>query len=288
MRSHTRPSFVAALAAGTLAASALVAAAGPPASAASGPTTHVWVTASHKLVMPSTLRPGVHRFHVYSAQPAALQLVRPRPGYSKKQACADINAALGQNDLNALKRFERHLVLLGGANSKPGSPALMWARVPAGTTWALDTSGPCQAANLRTVRVQGTPVAGTAYAASRLAAIGSTSFAPAPRSIPHAGVLRFRNHSEDNHFLELDKLKPGKTVADFRRFINAIKSGKNPGPPPVTHVSFSTGVVSPGHAFAVRYAMPRGHYIMVCWWSDSDMGGMPHAFMGMFREIRLR
>jgi hypothetical protein len=36
-----------------------------------------------------------------------------------------------------------------------------------------------------------------------------------------------------------------------------------------------------------NYRLPRGEYVMLCWWPDAEMGGMPHVFMGMHRAITL-
>ena len=36
------------------------------------------------------------------------------------------------------------------------------------------------------------------------------------------------------------------------------------------------------------YKLPKGNYVMLCFWPDATMGGMPHAFMGMIREIKLK
>jgi hypothetical protein len=38
----------------------------------------------------------------------------------------------------------------------------------------------------------------------------------------------------------------------------------------------------------MRYSLSHGHYVLLCWWPDAEMGGMPHAFMGMFRGITLK
>ena len=47
-------------------------------------------------------------------------------------------------------------------------------------------------------------------------------------------------------------------------------------------------MLSPGHRVAFRYHLPKGHYILTCFWPDADMGGMPHAFMGMYRQLNVR
>ena len=39
---------------------------------------------------------------------------------------------------------------------------------------------------------------------------------------------------------------------------------------------------------AMNYSLPRGDYVLVCFWPDANMGGMPHAFMGMYRGIKVK
>ena len=52
--------------------------------------------------------------------------------------------------------------------------------------------------------------------------------------------------------------------------------------------SLSIGVVSPGLSETVDYKLPKGNYVMLCFWPDATMHAMPHAFMGMIREIKLK
>jgi len=95
------------------------------------------------------------------------------------------------------------------------------------------------------------------------------------------------NHTDQNHFVGLVRLKKGKTAKDFGAWIDAAMEGEE-GPPPVDFsVALDGGVVSPGHTVAMNYKLPKGDYILVCFWPDASMGGMPHAFMGMYRGIKL-
>ena len=66
-------------------------------------------------------------------------------------------------------------------------------------------------------------------------------------------------------------------------------TGPEEGPPPVDfRVALDSGLVSPGQTVAMNYKLPKGDYILACFWPDASMGGMPHAFMGMYRGITLR
>ena len=278
------------LAAGTIATGAVALTAGA-ADAATTATTHVRVR-DHVVSMPDTLRPGVHRFVVRSPQDASFQIIRKDRGYTEAELVHDVNAGLNSNtpDLKALKRFERHVTLLGGVSSSAGHPGRMWANLSRGRYIAVDTNTHhTTRAQLHEIQVRGMRVPGTLPSGHRIAAIDEASWAPRPKSIPTRGVLRFVNRSTDNHFIAMGRLLPGKTVADFKAWVDAVKQGQNV-PPPIDESapSLGSGVVSPGHRFAFRYHLPAGHYILTCWWPDSGMGGMPHAFMGMYRQLNVR
>jgi hypothetical protein len=239
--------------------------------------------------MPTQLRPGVHRFVVRSVKSSAFQLLRPHRGYTKREAVRDVTRGLitEQSNVRALRRFERNTELLGGVSSAPGTPGVMWARLHAGRYWAVDTNlmklGPRK---LHTVDVRGHRVAGALPAGPTLRAIHETQWAPKPASIPARGVLRFVNDSTDNHFIAMGKLLPGKTVDDFAAWVKAVQGGAQTPPPlDMSSPGLDSGALSPGHAMAMRYHVPPGDYVLTCFWPDADMGGLPHAFMGMYRGI---
>ncbi len=291
--SGLRSRLAAVSALGMVAAGALTTAATTSAEAAAAPPTiKVFVTKHHVVHMTTHMHPGVHRFGVRSGTSAGFQLVQVRRGYSKRELSNDVRDGLSGNqpDLKALKRFERNVTLLGGVSSRPGHKGVMFADLKAGTYWAVDTMPAVpKPAKILTVHVGGRRVCAAMPHAPKLRAINETDWSKAPRSIPRSGLLTFRNDSADNHFVGMSRLLKGKTVADFRRWINATKNGKNAGPPPVAeNTGLDTGVVSPGHEMTLKYSMPRGRYIVICWWPDADMGGMPHAFMGMYRGITVK
>lgn len=261
----------------------------PAAQAASPPTIKVSIGQQRFVHMPAHVRPGVHRFVVRSAKSSAFQLLRARRGYTKREAVRDVTRGLiaEQSNIAALRRFERNVVLAGGVSSAPGTPGVMWARLDTGRYWAVDTNLMKLAPDkLRTVDVRGHRVAGALPAGPTLRAIHETQWAPKPATIPARGVLRFVNDSVDNHFIAMGKLLPGKTVDDFAAWVKAVKGGAEM-PPPIDESSpgLDSGALSPGHAMAMRYHLPPGDYVLTCFWPDADMGGLPHAFMGMFRGI---
>lgn len=234
------------------------------------------------------LRPGATRFVIGSKRASSFQIVKPRHRYSKATLARDVNAGLGMGDVTALKRLERNVSMIGGAPERPGSKAVLWLHLKHGTYWVLDTNlAPLTPNKVRTLHVTGKRGKGSFHGTDTVRAVRSTSFAKRPHAIDHAGRLTFRNDSTDNHFVELAKLKHGKTMADFRAWIKGAQNGVQAPPPIVEKRSMETGEISHGRSMTIAYRLPRGHYVMVCWWPDADMGGMPHAFMGMYRGVVL-
>jgi hypothetical protein len=254
----------------------------------SGNVVNVFVAGSHAVNMDAELRPGMHKFVVRSAREAGFQLAMPAPGYTKREAVRDIVAGLNRGEVKALRRFERNITLAGGVFTSADEQSTMWVNLQRGTYWAVDVAAQRpEASEFLTVRVSGERLSGSVQADAVLRAVGEVDWARRPASIPARGRLTFRNDSTDNHFLGLTKLAKGKTMADFREWIEGAAQGVEAPPPVNFNIGTETGVVSPGKKMTMRYSLPAGNYVMVCFWPDADMGGMPHAFMGMYRGIRV-
>lgn len=290
----THPPRLRRLAAGALslclAGTVLSTVAAGTAQGAQAPTVRVHITKYHNVKMPTRLRPGMHRFVVRSTKDAGFELVRPHAGYTKREFSHDIRVGF-RGDVAAFKRFERSTDLLGGVNPQGRGPAeVMWVRVPRGRVWALDASPDrVPPRKVLTLHVAGARVPGVLPGRATLRAIHETDFAKRPRSIPGSGRLIVRNNSTDNHFFGIVRLRAGKTVADFAEWIDQVKQG-NDAPPPVNFDvgGVDSGVVGPGHAMSLKYGLPAGDYVLVCFWPDVEEDFMPHAFMGMYRGLRVR
>ncbi|HEY6933997.1 MAG TPA: hypothetical protein VI452_11395 [Marmoricola sp.] len=285
------PRSIAAASAGMLAAGTLATVALTPgtADAAPAPAVHVRVI-HHHVHMTDVVRPGVRRFVIRSPRAASFQIIRKTRGYTERQLVHDVNTGMNGGNTRAIKRFERHVTLLGGIASSHNHPGTMWLNLPRGRYIAVDTNTHrTRLSQLFEFRVRGARVPGAMPAGRRITAIKETTWSARPKAIPTRGVLRFVNRSQDNHFIALAKLAPGKTVADFKAWIDATMQGQQVPPPiDMSAPEVDTGAVSPGHRFAFHYRLPKGHYILTCWWPDADMGGMPHAFMGMYRQLDVR
>jgi hypothetical protein len=179
------------------------------------------------------------------------------------------------------------MTLLGGMPSTAKKPATMSVKLAEGNYWALDSMPRrLDPAKILDFTVAGESVGGR-LSGHVIRATGVHKWGKASPSIPTRGRIVFRNPSSAPHFVSIAKLAKGKTMKDFRAWLEELKKG-NETPPPVNFdVSLDTGVISTGQSMEVPYRLPRGRYVLTCWWSDPDMGGMPHAMMGMYRGLKV-
>ncbi len=272
---------------GVLVASVLPGVGVATAYAAGAPTTRVTITADRHVKMPTQLRPGVRRLVIDSARMSDLQIIKPHAGYTKREFVRDVRTMF--EDPDVLRRVEASGDLIGGVGSTRNRNGVMWARLTAGKYWMLDVAAnQVRKGKILTVRVGGESVGGVLPVRTRLRAVNEVDFGPAPRVIRQSGILTLRNDSAQNHFFSAAKLKRGKTVADFRAWVEDLMAG-NERPAPVRwNIGFDSGVVGPDMAMAMKYRVPRGRYVLMCWWPDAEMDNMPHVFMGMYRGLRVR
>ncbi|MGI8644739.1 MAG: hypothetical protein ACR2JD_00195 [Nocardioides sp.] len=259
-----------------------------PAHADDAVTAPVAVSISKKRVitMPATIQPGVNTFHVSAAgKNSDFQLLQAEAGYTAEEAARDVEKGF-EGKVRPLKRFEANVTLLGGVTASADHMGTLVVDLPVGTLWALDVNTDDPAKWL-SFTVAGADTGNVMPASTTVKAKSSATWAKSPASIPNKGMLTFKNAASQNHFLEMVKLKRGKHLKDFNEWFLAPNGPA--GPPPVDFSkSLSIGVISPGHSQTVDYKLPKGNYIMLCFWPDATMGGTPHAFMGMVREIKLK
>lgn len=85
------------------------------------------------------------------------------------------------------------------------------------------------------------------------------------------------------HEVELMKLAPGKTVADFTQWMN----GKMDTPPPVTGIGGALVLVAGGPPVYFTADFTAGEYLLACFIPDAkDM--KPHAAHGMMQGITIQ
>lgn len=243
----------------------------------------VSIDGSRVITMPTTIQPGVNKFSVKVAKPGSFQLVQTAPGYTTDMATADIAAGLEKGDAKAQKRFEENTTLLGGVTAFPGTTGKLVVDLPAGDYLALDTWG--KTPKFTPFTVAGADTGATAPSSKKIKAVKDVTLAKKPAAIPNKGWLTFKNASSQNHFLLVVALKPGKTYKDFLAYADGHFEGK---PPVSFQNAMEVGVVDPGKKAMVKYRLPKGKYVALCFWPDANQGGMPHAMMGMHRALTLR
>lgn len=245
----------------------------------------------------SRFRPGNTIFKVKNAGSKGLiQVLRLKAGYTELQAFSDFAAAFPSDDstpvdVDAVKRIDKNVVFYGGIETpkKPSRPANKWAvKIDKAATYIvlnLDTNA------LTTFKTHGDRQkralpAQDGWINAKSGPNGVGNVFKAGKHNAASGWMSTTNSALEPHFVELDHVKKSATnkqVADFISGSGAPTFFAKDG------ASTDTGVISPGHTFLWSYSMPKGQYLAWCFWpSNQDgMGGMPHAFMGMFTLTHL-
>lgn len=101
----------------------------------------------------------------------------------------------------------------------------------------------------------------------------------APTTVPSGYVkLRMINRGREPHHVQLVRLAPGKTFADFQQAM------RNPGPPPPWVLMVGgPGAADPGGEANAATYMPAGEYVLLCFVPAPD--GQPHVMKGMARPL---
>lgn len=223
---------------------------------------------------------GLVRFGVVAPSgDHTLQLVKLRKWYSWPKFVRDSeNAFMGM--MMAVKRVDRGTLWAGGAQAKRNHPGRFAQVLTAGTYYLFDQNGP----SVTRLAVTGavTPRGGPATS-STIVGTSRERFR-APAAIPRRGWTLFKDTSAEPCYLVMRHVKRGTTRAQAGRFIRA-ENRSQPGW--LRRGSAASGVISGGTQTRFHYNLPRGQYLLSCWF-PSEKTGMPHATMGMFRMINLR
>jgi hypothetical protein len=90
----------------------------------------------------------------------------------------------------------------------------------------------------------------------------------------------FENTGAEPHFIGAVGIKPGKTVADVRRYFKTEKGGS----PLDESRNFNTAVIEGGERQSIQVELEEGDYALLCFVPDRA-GGPPHAVKGMISEV---
>jgi uncharacterized cupredoxin-like copper-binding protein len=94
-----------------------------------------------------------------------------------------------------------------------------------------------------------------------------------------AHTIRVENAGPQVHEVSLNQLAPGKTLADFTKWVQGGMKGQAPAKP----VGGVTGPDVGGHE-SFTATLAAGKYVLICFVPDKG-DGKPHAMHGMIKEI---
>jgi hypothetical protein len=226
----------------------------------------------------NTLHAGRINFKVVTGQGShILQILRLHRGYTLQQAGQDFGRAFG-GDTDAIARIDDRVTFRGGATARPHKPGFFTVTLRSGHFYMIDQNGN----GVTAFRVVGDVVQRPGVPHQSQITAFTYGFDSSPLTIPASGTTYFFNQADQPHFLEMQRVKAGTTAAEVRQFV------KHPaGPPPFgLHAGTGAGVLSPHTGEMMRYDLPKGEYLLACFWPDR-FTGMPHFFMGMWKLIHL-
>jgi hypothetical protein len=248
-------------------------------SRAAAPVITAKMTSSTIKLSDSTARAGQLTFKVTAGKGDHIfQLLKLHQGYTAQQAFADVNAAF-KGDTDAIARVDKQITWLGGAEAKPGAPGWYQIKLKAGQYVAVDQNG----GGLAPFTVTGSTQKRTAERTHGTITTFSYGFRT-DGNLPAKGWIKATNRADQPHFIELQQVKPGTTRAQIAKF---FAKGGNGRPPWALKAATGLGVISPGKTVSWGLDLPKGDYVMMCFWPDL-FTGMPHAAMGMFDLTTLK
>jgi hypothetical protein len=209
-----------------------------------------------------------------------VEFVMFKKGYDIADFTADVNKFGAKNDVKALKRALAHTQILGGL-AGGGSGTIVLPKAGSYTPVSIGQRG--------VVFGKAIVVRGPVRNASAPKTDGSIVATNGPAwsgssNLPTKGRFLFKNKGNTGvpHFVLLQQVQEGTTVDQV------LESLQSEGQPSWALPAFlETGSISPGRSMTVDYDLPAGQYAVLCFFPDPEMGGMPHALMGMIEMIHL-
>lgn len=246
---------------------------------------HITATLTKKTIRVTgadSLRAG--RVQLSVTGKGTVEFVMFKRGYDADDFASDINQFGAKNDLKALKRALAHSRILGGFESG-GSGTIVLPRAGSYTPFSIGQRGAIigDAIQVRgPARTSRTPSTGGTILAKPGPSWGGSS------QLPTKGRFLFKNKATTGvpHFVVLQQVAEGTTTDEVLQY---LQTSDEQSPPPAwaMQAGMETGSLSPGASMTVDYDLPAGQYVVMCFFPDPQMGGMPHALMGMLEMIHL-
>ena len=199
------------------------------------------------------------------------QLVRAEQGHTPQEALA-AGKAWGENG----KALPDWAVLAGGLGDvEPGETATATQQLSPGDYIVADLDSGANAE----FKVTGDSGAGELPGDG--GAIEATEYEFTASGLkPGGGTIKFDNTGGEPHFISGVGIKPGKTIADVRKFFKTEK-----GELPIDESrSFNTAVIEGGQSQSITVDLEEGDYALLCFVPDRA-GGPPHAVKGMISGV---
>jgi hypothetical protein len=248
-------------------------------------TPHITATLTKKTVRlkgADNIRPGRVKLSVNGK--GVVEFAMFKRGYDVDDFTADVNKFGAKNDIKALKRALANTTILGGFGGG-GSGTIVLPRAGSYTPFAI---GPRGVIAGKPLIVRGAKRASrTPKVDGRIIAKDGPSWGGASE-LPKKGTFLFKNRRStgEPHFVILQQVAEGTTTDQVLQFLQT-DDGSSPPPSWVLPASMETGSISSGKSLTAKYDLPAGQYVVMCFFPDPEMGGMPHALMGMLRMIHL-
>lgn len=222
------------------------------------------------------LRAGRVKVEVKGAGVA--EIVMFKRGYDIDDLMKDV-AAANQGDIKALKHALANTTFLGGFEAG-GSGTVVLPRAGDYFVFSFASRGHGAFSAGAVKKAPKPTVDGALIAKAGPIWAGSTTF-------PAAGTFNFKNKDQTvPHFVILQQVVEGTTTDQVLESLQ--NEGPNSPPPPFAlPAGLETASISSGRSMTVDYDLPPGQYVVMCFFPDPNMGGMPHALMGMLRMIHL-
>ena len=226
------------------------------------------------------LRPG--RVELSVKGKGTVEIAMFAKGYDAADFVEDVNKFGAKNDIKALKHALANTTILGGFQPG-GSGTVVLPKPGAYTPFSLGERGVVLG---KTIVVRGAKRSSKAPRTDgRILAVPGPSWGGSS-TFPAKGRMMFKNKATTGipHFIVLQQVAEGTTTDTVLEF---LQSGDEGNPPWGLPAGMETGSISPGTSMTVDYDLPPGQYVVMCFFPDPKMGGMPHALMGMLEMIHL-